>query len=341
MNHEQISASRRTRPTQWRRSARRHAYGNGALANGNWFFDAPFAAYRQCRIPQPWRTFHEHTTRGRSSRRHRASSISRRSARQSVRTGAAPAHPAGPVPTDPGRRLERLHAGADHRLALGVQPRPGAEGRSAGLRPGVRAVAMAAQGRLWRRVRRQRAGLVPDHRRAHLHHPPHPADLDDPRALRPAASAAPGQVGRDAGPYLRRPLGHQRGHGPPGSRAPRLRHGTDRARPALRTGGRIRRRAATAVARGRAAVLQRPLVMETAGCLCHAQAALCAAIAGQRHRLGRGHRLRGAPFGRGLHHQPGRVGLRQRDRGPARPRRTREGRRAASAGACARCSIPW
>ena len=57
-------------------------------------------------------------------------------------------------------------------------------------------------------------------------------------------------------------------------------------------------------------------------------AALCAAIAGQRHRLGRGHRLRGAPFGRGLHHQPGRVGLRQRDRGPARPRRTREGRRA-------------
>ena len=79
-------------------------------------------------------------------------------------------------------------------------------------------------------------------------------------------------VGRDAGPYLRRPLGHQRGHGPPGSRAPRLRHGTDRARPALRTGGRIRRRAATAVARGRAAVLQRPLVMETAGCLCHARA---------------------------------------------------------------------
>ena len=185
---------------------------------------------------------------------------------------------------------------------------------------------MAAQGRLWRRVRRQRAGLVPDHRRAHLHHPPHPADLDDPRALRPAASAAPGW-----GATLDHISGGRWGinvvTGHREVRAPRLRHGTDRARPALRTGGRIRRRAATAVARGRAAVLQRPLVMETAGCLCHAKPRyarpLLVSATGSDAGIAYAARHSDVVF-----ITSPRVGLRQRDRGPARPRRTREGRRA-------------
>ena len=317
--------------------ARRHAYGNGALANGNWFFDAPFAACRQCRIPQPWRTFHEHTTRGRSGRQHRASSIPAdlpgspfaQALRQPILLGLFLPIQAGGWSASTLERttdwrweynrdlvLKAEALGFDLVFALSQWLPKGGYG---GVFDGNALDSFqttAALTSITRRILLISTIHV-------LYGPLHPLHLAKWGATLDHISG--GRWGINV------VTGHRKS-----STAPSARNRSST------TGATNWPRNSSTCCNGCGARTNRcPSAAARHGNCRMPMSRRATRAAGQRHRLGRGHRLRGAPFGRGLHHQPGRVGLRQRDRGPARPCRTREGGGAASAGACARCSIPW
>ena len=168
-----------------------------------------------------------------------------------TRSAARPQAAAGAVPADAAGRMEPVEGAAFDVVDVRLHRALHDDGGGTRLRPGVRARAMARQRRLWRRDALSRARGGSDHRqcRAGFADQIDRADQHRPCAVR-VASAASREVRRRDGPHQRRAVGHQRRHRLQAERVPHVRAGADRARPALRDGGRVHHDHGAAVDRG-------------------------------------------------------------------------------------------